>query len=1007
MSITKTLKITIGSSNLGASYTWEVVSQISCTPITFTVTSGTITSIDVSNGYIQTMVTYPDDCDVIVYFHMEKIVNNVKCENILYFDLTRNETSTDYGYQCISGELGCQLRVGTNLYSTINDCQNCTNCPCKTNSACNDAIFNGIYNCNTKELTITTSNLNAWCTNQVVENITITGPNMTSITIPVNENCLIAFPFNTVVDLPNGTYSIDVYVNLGDCEALINTVLINCGTGITNFNCCASINYNDNLVNMQHAAPKSYSLNLNTPLASEDLIIDFNSYTVADRISLYASDWNGTSGTLIATSGYVGKCTCSCCNYCVEEYQEGYVERIYTGSNTYTDNNPKHCSEGYFLNIGTSHTLPNDWTLSQTLTGAARVIITQTYLQDLINNNVIENGLVYVVVESNDCSTSCENYNTCTNINEYCSTAWQFKIKCQNDCPCIMQPPVINIVDGTCENGLLTVTTACQSGGCIQYCLGNGCTDWQAGLPQYSELPDGTGLLRTRCVNCTDPTCESVITEVPFNKPHCCIPYYEYEVLCESGNKHIIYTISDCEPAAINLTSFNNTTYEAISTPAGLVIDITIEDITDYSYYLSITCTACGTDNLIITSGTVDERNAIDALTCVCPTATITSNSPVCEGETLIVTLNIAPPIVYTTTWFLTNNSGTVNLPSGGGVLNNNGLLYTKENVTANDAGTYTVLIHFPNNPECADITVTKQVQGFRLPNPPTVVVNSVQICEGVTTATLTAACNGNQAVNWYTVPIGGTKLITNANYIVSGGSLVVNNIIGTVGTVLPFYVECQNVNQCTSNPRVLVTVTIIQCCAPISINTQPICLNNSGGLIPINIAGCTSNTILNGLIGSTNSGAMQLVGNQSSGYSILYPASTNVGSYGFTINYDCMGCIGVLTSNITLNKPTVSSVNITNNCPNTTINLYTALTSPQPSTNSNTVFKIGSTCSSTGALIGGIQIPNASNYNGTSTIYYEYTDNNGCKACGQFNTSLVNCCNLNAGNDTNTQICF
>ena len=197
---------------------------------------------------------------------------------------------------------------------------------------------------------------------------------------------------------------------------------------------------------------------------------------------------------------------------------------------------------------------------------------------------------------------------------------------------------------------------------------------------------------------------------------------------------------------------------------------------------------------------------------------------------------------------------------------------------------------------------------------------------------------------------------------------------------------------------------TIDYTCCNINMTASPIiaCLDTDGSSILI--ANTYTSTCSNGTITATSPPGWSV--SDTSPYYINYPANTNAGSYDVSLDWTCGACTGRTTMLVSLNKPTVTPVNIKNICASTTnpttVSLYDGLNVTPLSSVSNTVFQTGINvvCNSDGTISGSTNISNPDTWTtptfGDTTIYYQYTDIAGCKSCGSFIVTIEDCCNNN-----------
>ena len=762
--LTKTLTATLTGDHLGSTYVWDADNSPTCN-VTFSDVTGTVTT-----PTLTTVITYLENCDVFIRLTITKTApGGTPCESTLYFDITNGTIGSNLTYACNAGtEKTCGLTVNNvPIYDTLADCLNCTDCACNTNTPCNDAIIIATYNCTTNALVISSPNLSAWCTGQPILDISLFGNVLINgQTVPINIDTFNVvnktcsdLPLTYILDpqLPNGAYVLDLDVTLEDCTINTTSVQVSCSTAVNpavNINCCSAINFQDTQTNQQNRPPKVYSLDVGTAI-NTGLSVDFFTFTVADKLSIYGSDWNSitTTGTMLATTDFVGACLL-CCNDCVPQgasgiLYNGYLHRTYNTTMLlqYTDNNPKKC--GVIGNPDVYQPLPADWSLpinsANPNAGAARLTLTPTYLAERVTNGEIVNNILYLVVYNNNCPAEkvTNGVVTCG-----CATKWQLKTSCSAACPCDTTDPAISINTPACNSGLngaIDTIIPCASGYAMKYSYDN--STWYNGLPSYANLEPGVNTLYVKCASInTTIDCESTVVSYTYNKP---------------------------------------------------------------------TCTAG------------------------CPTVTVTSNSPVCEGAPIIITATINqngavcanPTFIWTTNAVApiditnivnTSTTSTITIPVAAG----------------KNAGEYFVtVVYSSNEPEpcgSCNITGSTVVNGFETPDAPTV-AGTASICSGSTT-TLTATCPNcsNCSVRWYSTPTGGTPI---------GSSPTFTTPIITANVT--YYVECVKNNGLCASDRIAVPVTITSGTVATFTQLGPYCQNEVPGQLPT-----TSN---NGITGTWN----------------------------------------------------------------------------------------------------------------------------------------------------------
>ncbi|WP_229791267.1 HYR domain-containing protein [Winogradskyella epiphytica] len=174
----------------------------------------------------------------------------------------------------------------------------------------------------------------------------------------------------------------------------------------------------------------------------------------------------------------------------------------------------------------------------------------------------------------------------------------------------------------------------------------------------------------------------------------------------------------------INITN-NGLNIEYVHPP---VTEITTVNISLTAYFVSLLCSEGVTDNMTITIYPD-------------PTATITTSSPVCEGEDVVVSGTPNTTVSYN---YNGNPAGTFNIGASGTVT-----------FTGLGAGTYSLTsIEYTNAPNCPE-TINSSVT---INEPPTVTAPAdVTICEGDTVDLSAATIGGTNYVGTWTTSGNGT----------------------------------------------------------------------------------------------------------------------------------------------------------------------------------------------------------------------------------------------------------
>lgn len=241
------------------------------------------------------------------------------------------------------------------------------------------------------------------------------------------------------------------------------------------------------------------------------------------------------------------------------------------------------------------------------------------------------------------------------------------------------------------------------------------------------------------------------------------------------------------------------------------------------------------------------------------------SNTPLCEGNTLLLT---SPSIAGATyQWNGPNGfSSTQQNPAG------------IPNATAANAGTYTLVITNPNG--CITSPQTNTVVVNPLPSAPLTVNDTV--C-GSGNAILTAS--GGTSYRWYTVPTGGTPISGQA-----GATYTINNLTATD----TFYVSILSAAGCESPGRTMVIAYYqnpMQTNLPVSGST--VCAGASTATV-------TVQTSQNGI-------TYQAFFNSSA---VSTPVTGNGGTIALTVNTATLGA-GNNTITVTANQLGCGSVNL------------------------------------------------------------------------------------------------
>ncbi len=175
------------------------------------------------------------------------------------------------------------------------------------------------------------------------------------------------------------------------------------------------------------------------------------------------------------------------------------------------------------------------------------------------------------------------------------------------------------------------------------------------------------------------------------------------------------------------------------------------------------------------------------------PKFTLTSNSPVCNGNSISVTAtpDRSSTILYNYNWTITPISGTFNPVSSNSTT-------SATTVITPSAGTYTVTcsIYATSDP-LATVTTTVTVNALPL-TPTSVSASPATVCAG-STSNLKGTSTSN-TIKWYTVASGGTGIGTSA----SGTNFPV-----IPGATTTYYAEALSSAGCKSTARTAVTSTV------------------------------------------------------------------------------------------------------------------------------------------------------------------------------------------------------
>ena len=705
MQLNKQLTATLSPSAIGANYTWSAenctcqTSCINCSCVFFSNISGVV---DVTLEVTST-ISYPDDCtNILIKLTTTNEVDGEVCEDFTYYEITKDSQGTQPTWSCTTAEDGCQQIASlTPIFETEDDCKNCTTCPCSTTSPCASAQFIASYDCDTKLLTIDTTNAGDWCDgvtvlnyidiNQTLYNAGVISnwalhhvPTPADPICGTNIPCGPAFPVEidcTDNPPPNGNYSVNVTISLSDCITSIGGVWITCEVGATNGGCCLQADSGDGQFNQQLQPPRAYSLYLDD-VATTEITVDFYTYVQADKLSVFTT-WNDLTktGVEVATTDYIGRCD-NPCNYFEDPqtnnpvvYYQGYREKIYSALPVVINAPNTPCGPGVGSN--TSNPPGSFGGTGTHKYGAARLVLTN----DFINTLTIINQTLYIVVYSNQ-----------TVGNSDCDTVWTFNANCNSDCPCTsLVAPSMMITDQVCggvnntqvTEGTITFSSTWPQSVQMAYKIDGG--PWQYNAPAmqyntllYDMLPYGEHEL---CVRWEYGFCTSSETCVNYNKPDCCHHVVDYIVECNTANYlpmslydyEITYRVQDCTDYQFSNLSGNtypaNTNVYATTEVSGsdLLIHVYCNLVqflptpnpipTNESYFgYGVVCNDCGDAAPQIQLRPLPNmRNTMNnALDCTPHTTRCCTVIPILGSETAVPNIGVDPGKVN-----ITVNGGT------------------------------------------------------------------------------------------------------------------------------------------------------------------------------------------------------------------------------------------------------------------------------------------------------------------------------------------------------------
>ncbi|HMT03100.1 MAG TPA: hypothetical protein PKD00_07305, partial [Burkholderiales bacterium] len=301
-----------------------------------------------TNGTLITSDPFTSTIEVDVESTCENIVFNIKvfnlecalCEEV--FVNIDGSVETDFHFECTGEEPGCQFAPGTfdednpDHYATNSDCLECTDCACVIiGNPCDSIAFTAVYSCSPElndnnyiSLCLTENESNVPIqiesayigapVNQMLYNVN--EPNTDPIVLTISNPCSQILVPPTL--MPAGYYYITLYVQVASCPMFPITLTVpNCpGTYPTvgQGGCCIeSTPYDSQLDVPSLIFTKIINLDFLDGDYSQDIIIDFDNFNVADKMEVYngVPDYNSLyypltpalEATLIASTPYVGR----------------------------------------------------------------------------------------------------------------------------------------------------------------------------------------------------------------------------------------------------------------------------------------------------------------------------------------------------------------------------------------------------------------------------------------------------------------------------------------------------------------------------------------------------------------------------------------------------------------------------------------------------------------------------------------------------------------------------
>jgi hypothetical protein len=329
------------SDSVGYTLVWDVVQATpDCELTVGTILTPTNSNIINSTPYISTVEVEINSLCTNAIFRI-RIFNaeNSLCEE--KFVTLNNEEEEYFHYECNAIEQGCEVKLGAynplnpDHYQTQLECSNCNNCPCKINSPnCDSVLLSAYYQCipNIAGAGIINVCLQANQTTQPVELTQVyIGSPYNSVIYDIN-NGDAPLTLSTIGDcvqiiVPNQNlnpnyYYLTAYIGTVTCPMTANQIVMFPCNGV-NFppvsdgGCCVSVETTDIQSNVPGVIfAKVVDLSDLNGDYSQDLYLDFNNLTVADKfevfngvpdyISLYSPLTPALQSMLIASTPYVG-----------------------------------------------------------------------------------------------------------------------------------------------------------------------------------------------------------------------------------------------------------------------------------------------------------------------------------------------------------------------------------------------------------------------------------------------------------------------------------------------------------------------------------------------------------------------------------------------------------------------------------------------------------------------------------------------------------------------------